>query len=123
MAFLVATTSLPAVYRPNDDRWNAARSCQNDRTAFAPKNAKMNRSKNSSLKEQDYVTMDRPKSQKALKKDTVVKAPEHCVKGSPEKKVLTVSATYGNPIEDKAKDQPEMNKTVEQECKTKNEVA
>ena len=30
MAFLVATTSLPAVYRPNDDRWNAARSCQND---------------------------------------------------------------------------------------------
>ena len=21
-------TSLPAVYRPNDDRWNAARSCQ-----------------------------------------------------------------------------------------------
>ena len=28
MAFLVATTSLPAVYRPNDDRWNAARSCQ-----------------------------------------------------------------------------------------------
>ena len=28
MAFLGATTSLPAVYRPNDDRWNAARSCQ-----------------------------------------------------------------------------------------------
>ena len=28
MPFLVATTSLPAVYRPNDDRWNAARSCQ-----------------------------------------------------------------------------------------------
>ena len=28
MTFLVATTSLPAVYRPNDDRWNAARSCQ-----------------------------------------------------------------------------------------------
>ena len=28
MAFLVATTSLPAVYRPNDARWNAARSCQ-----------------------------------------------------------------------------------------------
>ena len=26
--FLVATMSLPAVYRPNDDRWNAARSCQ-----------------------------------------------------------------------------------------------
>ena len=26
--FLVATTSLPAVYRPNDNRWNAARSCQ-----------------------------------------------------------------------------------------------
>ena len=31
MAFLVATTSLPAVFRPNgyDDHWNAARSCQN----------------------------------------------------------------------------------------------
>ena len=29
MLFLVATTSLPAVDRPNDDRWNAARSCQN----------------------------------------------------------------------------------------------
>ena len=28
MAFLVATTSLAAVYHPNDDRWNAARSCQ-----------------------------------------------------------------------------------------------
>ena len=28
MAFLVATTSLSAVYRPNDDRCNAARSCQ-----------------------------------------------------------------------------------------------
>ena len=28
MAFIVATTSLPAVYRPNDDRWNTARSCQ-----------------------------------------------------------------------------------------------
>ena len=28
MAFLVATTSLPAVYRQNDDRWNVARSCQ-----------------------------------------------------------------------------------------------
>ena len=26
--FLVATTSLPAVDIPNDDRWNAARSCQ-----------------------------------------------------------------------------------------------
>ena len=25
---LVATTSLPAVDRPNADRWNAARSCQ-----------------------------------------------------------------------------------------------
>ena len=34
MAFLVATTSLPAVYRPNDDRWNAARSCQNDLRAM-----------------------------------------------------------------------------------------
>ena len=32
MAFLVATTSLPAVYRPNDDRWNAARLCQFDQT-------------------------------------------------------------------------------------------
>ena len=29
MAFLVATTSLPAVDRPNADRWNAARFCQN----------------------------------------------------------------------------------------------
>ena len=29
MAFLVATTSLPAVDRPNADSWNAARSCQN----------------------------------------------------------------------------------------------
>ena len=28
MLFLVATTSFPAVYRTNDDRWNAARSCQ-----------------------------------------------------------------------------------------------
>ena len=28
LLFLVATTSLPAVYRPNEDRWNAARSCQ-----------------------------------------------------------------------------------------------
>ena len=28
ITFLVVTTSLPAVYRPNDDRWNAARSCQ-----------------------------------------------------------------------------------------------
>ena len=28
MAFLVATTSLPAVDRPNADRWNAARSRQ-----------------------------------------------------------------------------------------------
>ena len=28
MAFLVATTSVPSVYRPNDDCWNAARSCQ-----------------------------------------------------------------------------------------------
>ena len=28
MSFLVATTSLPAVYRPNDDCWNTARSCQ-----------------------------------------------------------------------------------------------
>ena len=26
---IVATTSLPAVDRPNADRWNAARSCQN----------------------------------------------------------------------------------------------
>ena len=30
MSFLVATASLPAVDRPNDDRWNAARLCQND---------------------------------------------------------------------------------------------
>ena len=27
---IVATTSLPAVDRPNADHWNAARSCQND---------------------------------------------------------------------------------------------
>ena len=27
---IVATTSLPAVDRPNADRWHAARSCQND---------------------------------------------------------------------------------------------
>ena len=32
MLFLVATTSLPAVYRPNDACWNAARSCQYDFT-------------------------------------------------------------------------------------------
>ena len=32
MAFLVATTSLPAVYCPNDDRWNAARSCQKSKS-------------------------------------------------------------------------------------------
>ena len=29
MLFLVATTSLPAVDRPNADRWNATRLCQN----------------------------------------------------------------------------------------------
>ena len=34
MAFLVATTSLPAVDRPNVDRWNAARSRQK---VFYPK--------------------------------------------------------------------------------------
>ena len=28
MAFLVAITSLPAVYCPNEDHWNAACSCQ-----------------------------------------------------------------------------------------------
>ena len=28
MAEIVATTSLPAVYRPNDDCWYAARLCQ-----------------------------------------------------------------------------------------------
>ena len=28
MLFLVATTSLPAVDRPNADRWNTTRSCQ-----------------------------------------------------------------------------------------------
>ena len=27
---IVATTSLPAVDRPNADRWNAARLCQNE---------------------------------------------------------------------------------------------
>ena len=29
---IVATTSLPAVDRPNDDRWNATRSCQKPAT-------------------------------------------------------------------------------------------
>ena len=38
MTFLVATTSLPAVYRPNDDRWNAARSCQFQPWKFDGKN-------------------------------------------------------------------------------------
>ena len=28
LMIIVATTSLPAVDRPNADRWNAARSCQ-----------------------------------------------------------------------------------------------
>ena len=28
---IVATTSLPVVDRPNADRWNAARSCQNEK--------------------------------------------------------------------------------------------
>ena len=37
--------------------------------------------------------------------------------------MLAVSATYVNPIEDKANDQPEMNKTAKQEYKTKNEMA
>ena len=31
MTFLVATTSLPAVYRPNADRWKAARSRQKEK--------------------------------------------------------------------------------------------
>ena len=34
---IVATTSLPAVDRPNSDRWNAARSCQ--LTFFIPNDA------------------------------------------------------------------------------------
>ena len=29
LMIIVATTSLPAVDRPNADRWNAARLCQN----------------------------------------------------------------------------------------------
>ena len=29
---IVATTSLPLVDRPNDDRWNAARSCQKEKS-------------------------------------------------------------------------------------------
>ena len=29
LMIIVTTTSLPAVDRPNADRWNAARSCQN----------------------------------------------------------------------------------------------
>ena len=40
---IVATTSLPAVDRPNADRWNAARSRQNVKTAkkgdFVPQNS------------------------------------------------------------------------------------
>ena len=64
--------------------------------------------------------MDRPKSQKVLKKDTVTKAPEHCVKGSAEQKVLTVSATYINPIENQTNDQPQRNKTVKHEGTAKN---
>ena len=83
----------------------------------------MNQNKNSSRNEPDYVTMDRPKTQKALKTDTVVKAPGDCIERSPEKKVLTVSATYVKPIENKAKDQLETNKTAKQECKTKNKLA
>ena len=67
--------------------------------------------------------MDRPKSQKVLKKDTVTKAPEHCVKGSAEQKVLTVSATYINPIENQTNDQPQRNKTVKHEGTAKNEGA
>ena len=30
LMIIVATTSLPAVDRPNANRWNAARSCQNE---------------------------------------------------------------------------------------------
>ena len=33
MLFLVATTSLPAVDRPNADRWNATRSCQKEKNS------------------------------------------------------------------------------------------
>ena len=34
MMKILATTSLPAVDRPNADRWNAARSCQNVRILY-----------------------------------------------------------------------------------------
>ena len=32
LMIIVATTSLPAVDRPNADRWNAARSCEKEKT-------------------------------------------------------------------------------------------
>ena len=34
MSFLVATSSLPAVDRPNANRWNSARSCQKNQHVF-----------------------------------------------------------------------------------------
>ena len=43
MAFLVATTSLPAVDRPNADRWNAARSCQKTKPVKTAKLYKTNK--------------------------------------------------------------------------------
>ena len=48
MTFLVATTSLPAVDRPNADRWNAARSCQllQHLYVFPPLKSAINRQNN-----------------------------------------------------------------------------
>ena len=95
---------------------------KNTRTVFAPKDAKMNQNKNSAPKEPNYVTMDRSKTKKVLKTDTIVKAPGDCIERSPEKKVLTVSATYVNPIENKTKNQLKANRTAKQECKTKTKL-
>ena len=95
---------------------------KNTRTAFAPKDAKMNQNKNSAPKEPNYVTMDRSKTKKVLKTDTIVKAPGDCIERAPEKKVLTVSATYVNPIENKTKNQLKANRTAKQECKTKTKL-
>ena len=40
---IMATTSLPAVDRPNADRWNAARSCQKTKPVKTAKLYKTNR--------------------------------------------------------------------------------
>ena len=90
---------------------------KNDRKAFAPKNAKMNQTKNSFPKESDYVTMDRLKTKKVLKTNPVVETPEECVKKATEKKVLIVSATYVNP-----KEQLGTDAIVKQESKRENKL-